>query len=158
MSKASRSAAVLSGGLALPPGPLNLALILPDIVAIWGIQAQMVSDIAAVFGQTAQLTPEHMLYCMFRHSACHAVSNLVIQRGEQYVMRRAGRRTLQHVLRRIGIRIAQQAAAKAMIRWLPIAGALGCGGYAYLDTHKVGRTAASLFGGISSLEPQAVAA
>src|SRR5215510_12897183 len=51
--KAAIKAAMLSGGLALPPGPLGLMTIIPDLVGIWKIQAQMVADMAAAFGQQA---------------------------------------------------------------------------------------------------------
>ena len=61
---AAAKAAVLSGGLALPPGPLGILTIIPDIVGIWKIQAQMVADIAGTFGQQACLTREQMLYCL----------------------------------------------------------------------------------------------
>src|SRR5262245_57006460 len=48
---ASRKAALLAGGLALPPGPLGYITILPDLVGIWKIQAQMVADIAGTWRQ-----------------------------------------------------------------------------------------------------------
>lgn len=34
------------------PGPLGLLTILPDMYAIWRVQAQLVADIAAVYGKT----------------------------------------------------------------------------------------------------------
>jgi hypothetical protein len=52
---ASRTAALISGSLALPPGPLGWLTILPDLVAIWRIQAQMIADIAGVYGKSAVL-------------------------------------------------------------------------------------------------------
>src|SRR5262249_31097864 len=63
---AARKAALLSGGLALPPGPLGYVTIIPDLVAIWKIQAQMVADIAGTFGKKSFLGREQMLYCLFR--------------------------------------------------------------------------------------------
>ena len=48
--RAARRAAVTAGSLALPPGPLGWMTVLPELIAIWRIQAQMVSDIAASFG------------------------------------------------------------------------------------------------------------
>src|SRR6266446_1408091 len=49
---AALKAATISGSLALPPGPLGLVTVLPDLYAVWRVQAQLVSDIAAVHEQT----------------------------------------------------------------------------------------------------------
>ena len=43
---ASLKAAAVSGTLALPSGPLSFAVILPDLISVWRIQAKMVADIA----------------------------------------------------------------------------------------------------------------
>ena len=48
-------AASVSSVLALPPGPLGIAAILPDLLGVWKIQKQMVADIAAVYGKTSLL-------------------------------------------------------------------------------------------------------
>lgn len=68
VNAAAAKAAFVSGGLALPPGPLGFATIIPDLIAIWKIQAQMVADIAGAFGKTACLTREQMLYCLFKQN------------------------------------------------------------------------------------------
>ena len=41
---ARRKAFLASSSLALPPGPLGWLTVLPELVAIWKIQAQMVAD------------------------------------------------------------------------------------------------------------------
>jgi len=48
--KACAKAAAVSGSLALPVGPLGMLTVLPDLVIVWRIQAQMVADIAVAFG------------------------------------------------------------------------------------------------------------
>jgi hypothetical protein len=40
--KACAKAAAVSGGLALPVGPLGMLTVLPDLIIVWRIQAQMV--------------------------------------------------------------------------------------------------------------------
>lgn len=52
-SNAALKASIMSGPLALPPGPAEIITILPDLVAVWKIQAQMVADIAGAFGKQA---------------------------------------------------------------------------------------------------------
>ena len=57
-SKANHSAAkaaLAAGTLALPPGPVGWLTILPEMIAVWKIQAQAVSDIAALYGKKSTL-------------------------------------------------------------------------------------------------------
>jgi hypothetical protein len=142
---AAIKAAMVSGGLALPPGPLGLLTILPDLYAIWKLQAQMVADIAGAYGKRGYLNREHMLYCLFRHAAAQAVRDIAIRVGERILIRRTALRSGQRALQRIGVRITQRIAGKAVARWLPIVGALGVGAYAYYDTGQVADTAIDLF-------------
>ncbi|MDD5199360.1 MAG: hypothetical protein PHC88_06105 [Terrimicrobiaceae bacterium] len=144
-NSAAAKAALVSGGLALPPGPLGLATILPDLIAIYKIQAQMVADIAGVFGKTASLTPEQMLYCLFKHAAAQLVRDLVTRVGERVLVRRVSLRVMQRIIQKIAGRVTQRVIGKAISRWLPIIGPLAVGGYAYYDTAQVGKTATELF-------------
>ena len=142
---AAANAALTAGGLALPPGPLGWLTILPELVAVWKIQAQMVADIAGIYGKSATLTREQMIYCLFRHAAAQAVRDLMVRVGERILVQQASLRVLQGVAERIGVRITKQAIGKGISRWVPVAGALGVGAYAYYDTGQVARTAIELF-------------
>jgi hypothetical protein len=57
--RAAKRAAMLSGSLALPPGPLGFMTLLPDIYLIWQTQRQMVAEIFGVYGRSAELTRTH---------------------------------------------------------------------------------------------------
>jgi uncharacterized protein (DUF697 family) len=142
---AAAKAALVSGGLALPPGPLGLATIIPDLIAIWKIQAQMVADIAGAFGKTAFLTREQMIYYLFKHVAAQFVRDLVVRVGERFLVRRVSLRAMQQIIQKIAGRITQRVIGKAISRWLPLVGAVGVGAYAYYDTARVGKTAIELF-------------
>jgi hypothetical protein len=143
--RAARKAAMLSGGLALPPGPLGYLTIIPDLIGIWRIQAQMVADIAGTFGKQASLNREQMLYCLFRHVAAQAVRDLAVRVGERILIRRTTLRLVEETIGRIGIPITQRLAGNAIARWLPVVGAVGVGAYAYYDTRQVAETAIDLF-------------
>ncbi len=78
---AAAKAALISGGLAIPPGPFGLLTVIPDLIAIWKLQAQMVADIAGCFGKASLLTREQMVYCLFRHAAAQLVRDLVTRVG-----------------------------------------------------------------------------
>ena len=142
---AALKAAGASGTLALPPGPWGMLTVLPDLVAIWKLQAQMVADIAGTYGQTALLSQEQMLYCLFQQTASQAVRDLVVRLGDRLAIRRVPQRVLRRALRQIGLKIAQRLAGRTASRWLPVVGALGVAAYAYRDTRRVGHTAIELF-------------
>jgi hypothetical protein len=142
---AALRAAAISGTLALPPGPLGLLTILPDLVGIWRVQAQLVADIARTCGKTPSLTQEAMLYCLFRHAASHVLRDLVTRVGERVIFKRATLRAFQRMTRRVGITVTQRLAGKAVAQWVPLVGAVGIAAYAYYDTCQVGKTAIDLF-------------
>lgn len=142
---ASCKAATVSGTLALPPGPLGMLTILPDLMAIWNIQRQLVADIAAVYGKAAILERQQMIYCLFKHAAGQVVRDVVVRVGERFLVREATLKTVQQVLRRVGVSISQRAAGRALSRWLPVIGAVGIGGYAFYDTSQVGKTSMAFF-------------
>jgi uncharacterized protein (DUF697 family) len=145
ISEASFKAAAISGALALPAGPLGWLTILPDLAAIWRLQAQMVADIGAVFGKKGKLTEESVIYCLFRHAAAQVVRDLVTRMGERVVVQRASFRIAENVLERIGVRIVHRVARRGLWRLLPAIGALAVAGYAYYDTEQVGQTAMEFF-------------
>ena len=142
---ASAKAATTAGALALPPGPLAWITILPELIAIWRIQAQMVADLAGTFGRTESLSSNQMIYCLFRHGAAMAVRDLVVRVGDRYLVKQVTQRALQHVAEKIGIKVTQKAIGKSVTRLLPVIGALGVGGYAFYDTAQVAKTAIAMF-------------
>ena len=146
-NRAARRAAVTAGSLALPPGPLGWLTLLPELVAIWKIQAQMVSDIAAAYGRHATLGREQMMWCLFRHTAAQAFRDLVIRVGDRLVFRRMSWGVAERVAKQIGIKLTQRTLSKGVSRWLPVIGALGVGAYAYYDTGQVASTAIAMFEG-----------
>ncbi len=153
--QASCKAATVSGTLALPPGPLGMITILPDLMAIWNIQRQLVADIASVYGQSTSLGRQQMIYCLFKHAAGQAVRDVVVRVGGRFLVREATLKGIQQVLRRIGVSVSQRAAGRALSRWLPVIGAVGIGGYAFYDTSQVGKTSMAFFAKEIVLETRA---
>jgi hypothetical protein len=139
--KAAARAAALSGALALPPGVFGLLTVLPDLVAIWRIQAQMVADIAGLYGKQMQLTRTHMLYCLFRHAASQLARDVAVRAGERFVIRQLSGGALRSMLTGVGVSVTQRVAGTTASRWLPIVGAAAVAGYAYFDTLQVAKTA-----------------
>lgn len=152
--QAAQRAALTAGSLALPPGPLGWLTLLPELVAIWKIQAQMVSDIAAAYGRHAGLGREQMLWCLFRHTAAQAFRDLVVRMGDRLIFRRMSYTVLERVAKQIGLKLTRRTLGKGVSRWLPVIGALGVGAYAYYDTQQVAATAIALFEGEAALEDE----
>lgn len=141
---AAKRAALVSGSLALPPGPLGLLTVLPDLFMIWRTQRQMVSDIFAVYGRTAELSRTHMLYCLFRHAASHVLRDVAVRSGQRYVVQQLSSRALQHTASKIGSALSTRVLGTATSRWIPLAGAAAVSAYAYWDTLQVAKTAQRL--------------
>jgi hypothetical protein len=153
---ASRQASLLAGSLALPPGFLGWLTILPELVGVWKLQAQMVSDIAAVYGKTATLGREQMVYCLFKHVSAQLFRDVVVRVGERYLVRRVSLQMLQGVARALGVNITQKMIGKGVSRFVPLLGAVGVSAYAYLDTTQVAKTAVELFSSEITLDAEEI--
>ena len=142
---AALKAAAVSGSFTLPPGPLGMATVIPDLLSVWRIQQQLVADIAGAFGKTHALTSESMVICLFKHGGAALTKGLFARQGNDVVVQRIANRTLLQLLEKIGVRLTQRIAAKSVSRWIPVLGALGAGAYAYYDTTHVATNAIELF-------------
>ncbi len=145
--RAAQRAALTAGSLALPPGPLGWLTLLPELITIWKIQGQMVSDIAAAYGRHAMLGREQMMWCLFRHTAAQAFRDLVVRMGDRLIFQRMSYGVAQRVAKQVGIKLTRRTLSKGVSRWLPVIGALGVGAYAYYDTGQVANTAIAMFEG-----------
>jgi hypothetical protein len=142
---AARNASLLSGSLSLPPGFLGWFTVLPELVGVWKLQAQMVSDIASVYGKKKTLGHEQMVYCLFRHVSAQLFRDVIVRVGERVTVRQASMTFLQKLVQQVGMKVTKAALGKSASRFLPILGAVGVGAYAYFDTLQVARTAVDLF-------------
>ena len=136
---------IASGVIALPPGPIGWLTILPELIAAWKIQSQLVSDIAAIYGKRASLTQEQMIYYLFRHTAAQVFGDVVVRVGERVLVRRVSLYLMQSIAEKIGVKVTQRALGKGLSRWIPVIGALGIGAHAYCDTAQVAASAIDLF-------------
>lgn len=142
---AARQASLIAGSMALPPGFLGWLTILPELMGVWKLQAQMVSDIAAVYGKSASLGREQMVYCLFKHVSAQLFRDVVVRVGERFVIQRASLGFLQSAARTLGVKVTQKVIGKSAARFVPLIGAVGVSAYAYFDTTQVAKTAIELF-------------
>ena len=151
---AARQASLMAGSLALPPGFLGWLTVLPELVGVWKLQAQLVSDIAAVYGKNATLGREQMIYCLFKHVSAQLFRDVVVQVGERYLVQAATLGFMQSAARTLGIKVTQRVIGKGASRLVPLLGAVGVSAYAYFDTTQVARTASDLFAHEITLEAE----
>ncbi|MHA3771240.1 hypothetical protein ACXR0O_06835 [Verrucomicrobiota bacterium sgz303538] len=127
---AAVKAAAISGSLSLPPGPIGLLTAVPELLAIWKLQNQLVNDIAAAFGEHAPVQQEKMVYCLFKNMACQVARDVTVRVAERAIVRRASASLVRRVFWRCGV---------------PIIGAAGAAAYAWFDTMQVAKRAVTLF-------------
>lgn len=144
---AAQRAALVSGSLALPPGPLGLLTVLPDLYLIWQTQRQMVADIFALYGRSAELTRTHMLYCLFRHAASQVLRDIAVRSGQRLIVNQLSSRALASAAGKVGVAVSRRLVGTAATRWIPLAGAAAVSAYAYWDTLQVAKTAQRLLAG-----------
>lgn len=142
---AARKASLVSGSMALPPGFLGWLTVLPELYGVWKLQAQMVSDIASIYGKQSTLGREQMLYCLFKHVSAQLFRDVVVRVGERVVVREASLKVLQSIAQQVGVKVSQAVLGKSVSRFVPLIGAIGVGAYAYFDTLQVAKNAVELF-------------
>jgi hypothetical protein len=143
--QAAIKASAVSATLSVPAGVTGVLTSIPDIAAIWRIQAQLVSDIAATYGKFAQLSREAMVWCLFRHSAAQLVRDIAVRTGSRIVVQKLSLAALEALLKKIGLKISTKLLGKIALRAIPAIGAIGNGAYSFYDTYEVGKTAAAYF-------------
>lgn len=143
--KAARQASMVAAGLSLPPGWMGWLTVLPEMISVWKIQAQMVADIAALHGQQSRLGKEQMLYCLFKHVSAQLFRDFAVRAGERVVVRSSTMKALEALALQISGKLLGTALSKGASRWFPLVGAVGVGAYAYYDTLQVAKNAHHLF-------------
>ena len=150
--RASFKAATVSTTLSIPAGFTGVLTAIPDIAAIWRIQAQLVADIAATYGKLALLSREAMVWCLFRHSAAQLLRDVAVRTGSRIVVQKLSTTALKKVIEKVGLKISSTFLSKSLLRAIPAIGAIGNGAYAYYDTTEVGKTAAAYFRALADQE------
>lgn len=157
--RAAAKAAAISGTLSLPPGPLGLVTVLPDMILVWRIQAQMVVDIAAAFGKADHLSESDITAILFRHVSSAAMAdynrNIPIDNPEppldlkEIINRMVSKRG--EVINRFATEVTSAAmerlTRRLITRLVPLGGTLIVSAQAALDTGAVAKTAIEMFSG-----------
>ena len=152
IKQACIKAAAVSTSLSIPAGFTGILTSIPDIAAVWRIQAQLVSDIACTYGKFSMLSREAMVWCLFRHSAASLLRDIAVRTGSRIVVQKLSLTALQKLLQRIGVKISTNFLGRIALRAIPAIGAVGNGAYTYFDTNEVGKTAQAYFKALEGVE------
>lgn len=143
--KASLQTASISASLALPGGITGLLTLIPEILAIWKIQAQLIANIAFIHGKDSRVTKEQMLWCMFRQVGYSFVKEFVFQQGSTFIVRRLHDAAWQQALQKVGLGLVQKYGTRWLGKIIPIAGTVSAGTLSYYDTRRAARRAEELY-------------
>lgn len=152
IKQAALKAATVSTSLSIPAGFTGVLTSIPDIAAVWRIQAQLVADIACTYGKFALLSREAMVWCLFRHSAASLLRDVAVRTGSRIVVQKLSLTALQKLLQKIGVKISANFLGRIALRAIPAIGAIGNGAYTYFDTTEVGKTAMAYFKALEGVE------
>lgn len=152
IKQAALKAATVSTSLSIPAGFTGVLTSIPDIAAVWRIQAQLVSDVACTYGKFALLSHEAMVWCLFRHSAASLLRDVAVRTGSRIVVQKLSLSALQKLLQKIGVKVSTNFLGRIALRAIPAIGAIGNGAYTYFDTMEVGKTAMSYFKALEGME------
>ncbi|MCC6276000.1 MAG: EcsC family protein [Leptospiraceae bacterium] len=145
VQSASLKSAAISATLSLPPGPFGWISVLPELFLIFRIQGHMIKDIAALYGKDVKLTRELLLYCMFKHGSAHVFRRMIEETSARIIIRPTTLQLFEKLVKLVGMKISRKILKGNLLRWVPLIGATITGGFAYLDTRTVGKTAKELF-------------
>ena len=152
IKQACVKAAAVSTTLSIPAGFTGVITSIPDIAAVWRIQAQLVSDIACTYGKFSLLSREAMVWCLFRHSAASLLRDVAVRTGSRIVVQKLSLTALQKLLQKIGVKISANFLGRIALHAIPAIGAIGNGAYTYFDTTEVGKTAMAYFKALEGIE------
>jgi hypothetical protein len=145
IDEAGRKAFKISTALGLIPGPLGMAVVLPEIAAVTRLQINLIHRIAAHHRKQEQISRELILLILGNALGVAAGESLVRRVGSALVIKSVNTRVIRGISRTIGTRIIDTAAEKAMGRWIPMITAPLFGYLSRSLTRKVGKEANRLF-------------
>ncbi len=145
--EAAQKAFAISTSLGLVPGPLGMATILPEVVALAKLHINLIHRIARHHNKQQHVSREIVLLVLANVMGVAAGEVLVRKVGAALVLRSVDSAVAKRVAQKIGSRIINKAAEKAIGRWIPVLTAPLFGYFSRSLTKKVGREADRLFSG-----------
>jgi hypothetical protein len=145
ISQAGREAFAVSGAAGLVPGPVGLAVIIPELVSVTKIQLNLVHRIAGYYGSGSK-PDRSILLVIFGEALGLAVGKSLTRKvGTRLVVRALETQLARALAQKIGARIVTKAIQKGLARWIPLIAAPLLGAFSRSMTIRIGRHADKLF-------------
>ncbi len=153
ISEAARKAFKVSTALGLIPGPLGIAVILPEVAVLTRLQINLIYRIAKHHRREETVDRTIVLLIVANVLGLAGGEALVRKVGGTLVVRSMNSRAIKSLARRIGAHIIDAAAKEATGRWIPMLTAPLFGYMSRSLTWRIGREADRIFSQAVRSEP-----
>ena len=143
--KASRIAFLMSTGAGIPSGPVGLATIIPEVVALTKLQINLIFKVAKFHQQEAKVNKTIILAVLGVAMGVVLKHALINKVGTRIIVRSLSAEGAKRITREIGEKFAVGLLKSGIGRWIPLMLAPVFGYLSLSMTRKVGREAELLF-------------
>jgi hypothetical protein len=143
--KASRAAFLISTGAGIPTGPMGLATIVPEVVALIKLQINLIFKVAKFHQQEAKVNKTIILTVLGVAMGVVLKHALINKVGTRLIVKSLSAEGAKRITREIGEKFATGLLKRGLGRWIPLILAPVFGYLSLSMTRKVGREAESLF-------------
>ena len=143
--KASRAAFLISTGAGIPTGPMGLATIVPEVVALIKLQINLIFKVAKFHQQEAKVNKTIILTVLGVAMGVVLKHALINKVGTRLIVKSLSAEGAKRITREIGEKFAAGLLKRGLGRWIPLMLAPVFGYLSLSMTRKIGREAESLF-------------
>ncbi len=143
--KTAVKCASLAGASYLIPGKVSYALILPELLLIYRLQAQMIVDIAALYGKDNPMDKTLLFYCLFQGSSSNLFKHLIKDTGKRIIVRPVSIKMIEALILQLSKKIFKKSFSGSFSIFLPFVGLAVSGTLNYLYTTRIGEIASQVF-------------
>jgi len=127
------------------PGPIGMATILPEVIALTRLQVNLIYRIAKHHGKQERVNKELVLLILGNAMGIAAGEVLLRRAGTNLVVKSVSSGVIKGLSRRIGARIVDRAVERAIARWIPMVTAPLFGYFSRSLTRRIGKEAERIF-------------
>jgi uncharacterized protein (DUF697 family) len=144
-SRASWEAFWVSTAAGIPPGPLGMTTIVPELITITKIQINLVYRIAKFYNKEQLVTPTIILHILATALGIVLGRNLLRKMGTRFIVKALSLQVIKTMAQKLGITIGTRLLAKIGARWIPIVTAPIFGAFSKGQTKRVGIASNEIF-------------
>jgi hypothetical protein len=142
---AAKAAFRISAAAGAVSGAFGMAAIVPEIATISRLQIRLVYKIAAYY-RKPEMVSQHFILLMFANAMGIAAGKSFVKKASAtLVIKVMTSESAKRLAQRIGVELVTKAAAKSLLRWIPVVTAPVFGLFSRSMTVKIGREADLFF-------------